>query len=187
MGVDDKDSVESHSWSNRRCKSFCCESTAVATQSCIDMLVMKSRQCTGSIAGDDSCVDQAKCEVRFRNLKGNDTGWDENEDWKERKCFHHDKKESGCNTVSVDNGAVSVERSAVRVSCKEKPEVDETSDDDQNFLKIQTILIVVKHDSNVIWDTCGTEEMWAIQWHHLVDRTSKPNDGALRQWFSAPD
>ena len=52
--------------------------------------------------------------------------------------------------MSVDNGAVSVERSAVRVSCKEKPEVDETSDDGKNCLKFQTILIVVKHDSNVI-------------------------------------
>ena len=50
--------------------------------------------------------------------------------------------------MSVDNGAVSVERSAV--SCKEKSEVDETSDDGKNCLKFQTILIVVKHDSNVI-------------------------------------
>ena len=66
----------------------------------------------------------------------------------ERKCFHHNKKESGCITMSVDNGAVSVERSAM--SCKEKPKVDETSDDGENCLKFQTILIVVKHDSNVI-------------------------------------
>ena len=69
-------------------------------------------------------------------------------DREERKCFHHDKKESGCNTMSVDDGAVSVERSAV--SCKEKPKVDETSDNGKNCLKFQTILIVVKHDSNVI-------------------------------------
>ena len=66
----------------------------------------------------------------------------------ERKCFHHDEKESGCITMSVDDGAVSVECSAM--SCKEKPKVDETSDNGENCLKFQTILIVVKHDSNMI-------------------------------------
>ena len=65
-------------------------------------------------------------------------------DQEERKGFHHNEKESGCNTMSVDDGAVSVERSAM--SCKEKPKVDETSDDNENYLKFQTILIIVKHD-----------------------------------------
>ena len=65
------------------------------------------------------------------NKFGDDVGREE------RKCFHHDKKESGCITMSVDNGAVSVEHSVM--SCKEKPEVDETSDNGKNHLKFQTI------------------------------------------------
>ena len=35
------------------------------------------------------------------------------------------------------------------VGCKEIPKMDETWDDNENCLKFQTILIVVKHDSNV--------------------------------------
>ena len=89
---------------------------------------------------------QRRCWLRRKEVVSKKSGDDVGRE--ERKCFHHNKKESGCITMSVDNGAVSVECSAM--SCKEKPKVDETSDDGENCLKFQTILIVVKHDSNVI-------------------------------------